>query len=73
MHNVVTLKLESLILKRPRDKLGLALESNANVTDFPFFHFFSKWSVRGRTEITFAQRGRRELSIRGNIVQSIKA
>ena len=42
----VTLKLESLILLRPRDKFGLALESNANVTDFLFFHFFSKRGVR---------------------------
>ena len=42
----VTLKLESLILLRPRDKFGLALESNANVTDFLFFHFFSNRGVR---------------------------
>ena len=73
MHNVVTLKLESLILKTPRDKLGLALESNANVSDFPFFHFFSKWGVRGRSKIMFAQSGggRMGRSIRGNIVLSI--
>ena len=46
-----------MILKRPRDKLGLAIESNANVSDFPFFHFFSKRGVRGRSEIMFAHGG----------------